>query len=404
MASAQGARPANAPSASPQREKSGLEPEDAGAQQPGHLGGGSLIASLDFRQNQHAQKLFRLLRYPRRVIRPVQISAGPPTAPRPASRSSADDRFTPGESSTQEELLAALARARTPYYDAAKDLKAQAEYYSNIDPQADLYGQLHELVVNTHTVWLDYDAAKSLYPWVDLRPSLRLQSVYSPLDVATNDPLHKPTDSPKLFKKSRNGKARLQARLEKRAEQYEQGERWLKALATAPHNAAELAAQIALLEANNYYNCEHAVPQVLFDRADPMRGDLHQLFTAERDINAVRSNLPLRDFPEYDGTGAEPEGYATDQGFEPAGGHGKMARAVLYFMVRYPWVLQKAGELGYNREHLETLLRWHEEDPPDLYEQHRNAAIAREQGNRNPFIDHPEWARKVDFSPALADA
>lgn len=338
------------------------------------------------------------------MIRPVQNSAGLLTAPRPATRTSGGDRFTPGESSTQEQLFAALARARTPYYDAASDLKAQAEYYQEIRPQDDLYGQLHELVVKTHTNWLDYDAAQTLYPWVDLRPSLRLQSVYSPLEVATTDPLHKPTDSPKLFKRSRAGRARLEARLEKRAEQYEQGEQWIKALATAPHNAAELAARVALLEANNYYNCEHAVPQALFDRADPMRGDLHQLFTAERDINAVRSNLPLRDFPEYDGTGAEPEGYATDQGFEPAGGHGPMARAVLYFMIRYPWVLKQAGELGYNHEHLQTLLRWHEEDPPDLYEKHRNAAIAVEQGNRNPFIDHPDWARLVDFSPALVDA
>ena len=34
---------------------------------------------------------------------------------------------------------------------------------------------------------------------------------------------------------------------------------------------------------------------------------------------------------------------------------------------------------------------WHEQEPVTLWEQHRNAAIFERQGNRNPFIDHPEW-------------
>ena len=31
------------------------------------------------------------------------------------------------------------------------------------------------------------------------------------------------------------------------------------------------------------------------------------------------------------------------------------------------------------------------------YERHRNAAIFERQGNRNPLIDHPEWAARIDF-------
>jgi len=75
---------------------------------------------------------------------------------------------------------------------------------------------------------------------------------------------------------------------------------------------------------------------------------------------------------------------------------------VLYFMVRYPWVLERAGELGYDHAELETLRRWSREDPPGLYEKHRNAEIQVQQGNRNPFVDHPEWVDRVDFSLALA--
>ena len=38
---------------------------------------------------------------------------------------------------------------------------------------------------------------------------------------------------------------------------------------------------------------------------------------------------------------------------------------------------------------------------PSLYERHRNQAIFERQGNRNPFIDHPEWAAEVDFREGL---
>ena len=41
---------------------------------------------------------------------------------------------------------------------------------------------------------------------------------------------------------------------------------------------------------------------------------------------------------------------------------------------------------------LADLLQWHAEDPVDAKEQLRNEAVYSYQGNRNPFIDHPEWA------------
>ena len=56
---------------------------------------------------------------------------------------------------------------------------------------------------------------------------------------------------------------------------------------------------------------------------------------------------------------------------------------------------------------LSTILAWHAEDPVDDLERHRADVVWRNQGNRNPFIDHPEWAECVfmdrNCGPVFAD-
>ena len=51
------------------------------------------------------------------------------------------------------------------------------------------------------------------------------------------------------------------------------------------------------------------------------------------------------------------------------------------------------------QDRLEEKLRmWHFEDPPAKMEEIRNSMIEQTQGNRNPFIDHPEVVERVrDF-------
>jgi deoxyribonuclease I len=43
------------------------------------------------------------------------------------------------------------------------------------------------------------------------------------------------------------------------------------------------------------------------------------------------------------------------------------------------------------------LSRWNKEFEVSLFEKHRNQAIYRIQGNRNPFIDFPDLAEKIQF-------
>ena len=44
---------------------------------------------------------------------------------------------------------------------------------------------------------------------------------------------------------------------------------------------------------------------------------------------------------------------------------------------------------------LSDLIRWNNEYPIDATEIQRNEAAEDIQGNRNPFIDHPEWVDKI---------
>jgi endonuclease I len=161
----------------------------------------------------------------------------------------------------------------------------------------------------------------------------------------------------------------------------------------------ELEATFDELERELPFNCEHVVPQSWFGKREPMRGDLHHLFACEPRCNSFRGNTPYAELAATEAQVADC-GRSEPPGFEPNGGKGPVARATLYFLLRYPGHIgDEAREM--QRAAVPALLRWHTDHPVDDYERHRNAAIAEAQGNRNPLIDHPELAARIDFASAF---
>ena len=275
----------------------------------------------------------------------------------------------------------AAAEPRT-YYDNEADSAAQESYYAEIDADADgalLYGALSGLLERTHQPRPAYKPSRLVYPWVDLHPDGLLRSLYSGKTFTAEELIR--------------ADAAVEAARTRRLEEFVRRES-----AVGP---GELEAELATLEAALPFNCEHVVPQSWFAGKEPMRGDLHHLFACESGCNSFRGNFPYFDFAEDEEAQREECGRRETEGFEPAAGKGPASRGTLYFLLRYPGLVGDA-ERELTAERLELLLAWHEEDPVSLYERHRNAATAELQGNRNPLIDHPEWAERLDFAAAWA--
>jgi len=128
--------------------------------------------------------------------------------------------------------------------------------------------------------------------------------------------------------------------------------------------------------------------------------DIHHLRPSDISVNASRGNL---DFDFSDAPLAEaPENRVDGDSFEPRDVvKGDVARMALYMDVRYDGddgstpdlqLLNNLTSVGEARlGKLCSLLEWHQADPIDEYEQRRNNRIYEFQGNRNPFVDHPEW-------------
>ena len=151
------------------------------------------------------------------------------------------------------------------------------------------------------------------------------------------------------------------------------------------------------------FNTEHAWPRSRGAEQDPALSDLHHLFTADATANSQRLNYAFGEVagtviwtgPDASGTGERSRlgiSAAGDTVFEVRRSkRGDVARAIFYFYVRYKKAPTASFLLrNFNREEA-TLLRWAADDPPDEFERQRNDLIFQAQGNRNPFVDRPEF-------------
>jgi endonuclease I len=154
------------------------------------------------------------------------------------------------------------------------------------------------------------------------------------------------------------------------------------------------------------FNREHSWPQSWFNSSSPMVSDAFHVYPTDGKVNGIRSNYPYGEvttpsittlngsklgpcsFPGYTGTVFEPiDEYKGD-----------FARTYFYMCTRY--YTEDSGWqtndmiTGANLKPwaLELMKKWNQQDPVSAKEISRNNAVFAHQGNRNPFIDHPEYA------------
>lgn len=168
-------------------------------------------------------------------------------------------------------------------------------------------------------------------------------------------------------------------------------------------------------------NREHSFPKSWFGgEIAPMFTDLTMLIPTDGYVNQRRSNNPygvcaggMTYVNEEMGVSMRGKlGTSTYNGytatvFEPDDEYkGDFARIYFYMVTCYKSEVSQwpgSGQLDYSTNNykafstwsMKLLMEWHRADPVSTKEIKRNEAVYRLQGNRNPFIDHPELAEHI---------
>ena len=189
---------------------------------------------------------------------------------------------------------------------------------------------------------------------------------------------------------------------------------------------------------NTMYNREHSWPKSYGFPTDGSSNyaytDTHHLFISDSSYNSSRSNKPYDNCTSgctekptevNNGRGGAGQSSWTAGSYTAGswqtwdGRKGDVARALMYMAVRYEGgnhgitghaepdliltddrALIDSSNTGSNISVAymglkSVLIQWHKEDPVDSFEQQHNDTVYMFQGNRNPFVDHPEWVACV---------
>ncbi|HET6632752.1 MAG TPA: endonuclease [Rhodanobacteraceae bacterium] len=185
---------------------------------------------------------------------------------------------------------------------------------------------------------------------------------------------------------------------------------------------------------NTYYNREHTWPKSYGFPDDVSSNyaytDMHMLMLVDSSYNSSRGNIPYgtcnascREYPTVynDGVGGGSGTYPGNSNWSNGdvwevwvGKRGDVARALLYMDVRFeggtnPYTGYAEPDLVLTDDtskivvsngnttgtaymgKLSVLLQWAQQDPVSDFERLRNETVELYQGDRNPFVDHPEW-------------
>lgn len=176
----------------------------------------------------------------------------------------------------------------------------------------------------------------------------------------------------------------------------------------------------------NCYNREHTFPRSWWGGgttlSDTINTDMHHVYPSDRTLNTAKNNYPPGDVLVASTTGSNGflmganAGYpctpatGSKRYFEPIDEYkGDYARTFFYIATRYEHNLTTWAPLnsqgacfmdgatypGIQAWALQVLLQWHTDDPVSQKEIDRNNAVYAIQGNRNPFIDEPNYVYLV---------
>lgn len=131
---------------------------------------------------------------------------------------------------------------------------------------------------------------------------------------------------------------------------------------------------------NNSWNREHVWCQSLgWFQTSKAGSDLHHIRPCDISVNSSRGNKKFGVGGSY---------YTPSDEYK-----GDIARIIFYLMVRY----SESDSYSFTSiaQSKELLLEWNRLDPVSTIEINRNEAVYKIQGNRNPFIDYPEFADMI---------
>lgn len=225
------------------------------------------------------------------------------------------------------------------YYNEKADLKDRDQYFAKLNDISNItFQDLHNLISSTKKV---YKRGKELYSIIDRHPDSTIRDVYTSNVI-----------------EDENGVLQCEG-----------------------------------------FNEEHSFPQCYQAGTNSGAGkDLHQIFASDKSVNYSRGKKPLGVVQNSvfvkDSKCGKVYKVEKMKSFIPHCNQGAIARAFLYVLACY-------GAICDNRkfpiEYLKYVIQVAADEPVTLWEKHRNAEIFKRQGNRNPFIDFPEWAKVIDF-------